>query len=235
VDFFEYQGENFFVLIDALSRFPEVFLTKDQSARTVHTLLQSLFSRYGVPKTIVSDNGPAFIEKNLNLWLQNINCKHLTIAPYHPASNGIAERFVRTIKEQLKCSSQNDYMSTINKFLMCYRNTPQSSTGIIPSILMFGRKVRTVHTVMSETPKVWVKEPLQKEFVPAEIVGELGKTMHVVRKEDGTIVKRHKEQIKFNPALFEQSEAKFPRAKTFIPRRSKRIRKKPDRHGYPKR
>ena len=146
---------------------------------------------------------------------------------YHPESNGLAERFVRTIKEQLRRITVN-YTKTLQRLLLCYRNLPHSSTGYSPAELMFNRKLRTTHTVLSKPQEVWIKKPLEKAFEPATVVGDLGKTMKLIRKPDGTVTKRHKDQIKFNPTMYCASQEQTVET---LPRRSKRHRKKPNRYG----
>jgi len=221
VDFCEINGKYLFVLVDSYTKFPEVVITKDMSAETVKTVLQSIFSRFGIPQCLVSDNGPAFISISLQNWLRNIGCRQLTIAPYHPQSNGLAERFVRTIKQQLKETGGEELQNTINKFLFCYRNTQHNTTGFTPTELMFNRKIRTSHTVFCEPKEAWIFDPLKKQYGMAEVIGDLGNVMKVVRKEDGTITKRHLDQIKFNPTSDQFNNL----------RRSTRIRKQPDRYG----
>jgi len=200
VDFFQIKSQYFFVVVDAFSRFPEVIMTKDMTSDTVKAILQSLFGRYGIPNVLVSDNGPAFIAQTFQQWLTSLHCKHITTPPYHPESNGLAERFVRTVKEQLKDTSADQYHEKICRFLLCYRTIPHSSTSISPANLMFNRSIRTAHNILAES-EVWIKNSLEKEFKPASIVGDLGSVIKLVKKENGVITKRHKDQIKFNPVL----------------------------------
>ena len=65
--------------------------------------------------------------------------KHVTIAYYHPNSNGLAERAVRTLKVYLRNSSTLPLPIRISKFLLTYRLTPHPVTGEAPSKLKFGR------------------------------------------------------------------------------------------------
>jgi len=199
VDFFQINQTYFFILVDSYTKFPEVYVTNDMTTRTVITILQSSFSCFGIPKCLVSDNGPAFKAEEFQAWLNSIGCRQLTIAPYHPQSNGIAERFVRTMKEQLKNCPTSKFRDTINKFLFCYRNLEHNSTGFAPAELMFNRKIRTSHTAFCEPKEAWIHDPLKKTFEEAEIIGDLGKVVKVVRKPNGVITKRHIDQIKMNP------------------------------------
>lgn len=67
-------------------------------------VLRGLFSRYGVPNVIVSDNGPQFCAEEFSFFLKANGVQHIRSAPYHPSSNGQAERFVQTLKHALKAS-----------------------------------------------------------------------------------------------------------------------------------
>ena len=78
-------------------------LGKDTTTNTTCAVLFAWFcSETGSPTTLVSDNGPQFTSKlfahKMKLW----NIKHLVSPPYHPASNGAAERAVQLVKDRLK-------------------------------------------------------------------------------------------------------------------------------------
>ena len=75
---------------------------RDRKATTVRQILRTIFARNGVPKTIVTNNTPEFYDENLVSWLRKIGCMPYKIPPYHPQSNGIAERMVQTVKMSLK-------------------------------------------------------------------------------------------------------------------------------------
>ena len=68
--------------------------------------------------------------------------QHLTSAPYHPASNGLAERAVQTFKNAMKKLSGGSVQDRVNQFLFRYRVTPQSTTGHSPAELLFNRRIK---------------------------------------------------------------------------------------------
>ena len=76
------------------------------SQTTIETL-RILFSRYDVLEQVVSDNEPQFISDEFAQFMQGNGIKHILCAPYHPASNGLAERFVQTFKRAMK-AGEND-------------------------------------------------------------------------------------------------------------------------------
>ena len=60
--------------------------------------LRQMFATHSIPETIVGDNGSVFTSKEFQQFVQLNGIKHVTSAPYHPASNGLAERAVQTLK-----------------------------------------------------------------------------------------------------------------------------------------
>ena len=102
--------------------------SKTTTSKTVEAL-RTVFARNGLPEQLVSDNGPQFTAEEFQLFLKKNGVKHVTSAPYHPATNGLAERFIQTMKQSLT-SMKEDLGSTqtkLSKFLMKYRNTPHST------------------------------------------------------------------------------------------------------------
>ena len=64
---------------------------------------------------------------------------HVKSAPYHPTSNGLAERAVQTFKEGMKRGTTADLETRLTRFLYQYRITPHTTTGISPAELLMGR------------------------------------------------------------------------------------------------
>ena len=93
------------ILVDSATGWPEAIRVKNRSATTVQEVLRTIFARLGVPNTLVSDNAPEFCNSNLCEWLRRIGCKPLKTPPWHPASNGQAERMVQTVKRGIKAFS----------------------------------------------------------------------------------------------------------------------------------
>ena len=108
-------------------------------------VLRSTFARYGLPEHVVSDNGPQFTSTDFETFMKVNGIKHIKTAPYHPASNGEAERFVQTFKNSLKASKNEEgsLNTKLSRFLLMYRNMPNSTTGVSPAELFIKRPFRT--------------------------------------------------------------------------------------------
>ncbi|XP_055938181.1 uncharacterized protein K02A2.6-like [Argiope bruennichi] len=140
-----FMGKMFFVVSDAYSKWIEVIPMKNITASfTIHHL-RILFAHYGIPLTLVSDNGASFTSYEFRHFLKLNNIKHITSEPYHPATNGQAERIVQLFKASLKSSrcDSGDLNVKLQRFLLQYRITPHSLTGETPSALFLKRCIRT--------------------------------------------------------------------------------------------
>ncbi|XP_064463042.1 uncharacterized protein K02A2.6-like [Ornithodoros turicata] len=104
-----FKGHYFLVLVDAFSKWVEVIPVTSPSATTTIACLRDIFATHGLPDTLVSDNGPAFVSSEYRAFLKRNNIRQLLILPYHPASNGAAERVVQTVKAKLKKSTTGDF------------------------------------------------------------------------------------------------------------------------------
>ena len=123
----------------------EVFeMTTTSAAKTIATL-RHLFSTYGLPEQVVSDNGPQFTSEEFQQFMQSNRVKHIRCAPYHPASNGAVESFNQTFKRALKASEKDgrSLSHRLADFLLTYRSTPHSTTNRTPSSLFLNRELRT--------------------------------------------------------------------------------------------
>ena len=64
-------------------------------------------------------------------------------APYHPSTNGLAERAVQTMKQGVRWMQGGSVQEKLAKFLFKYRITPHSTTGVSPSELLMGCRIRS--------------------------------------------------------------------------------------------
>ena len=137
-----YHGKLFLVLVDAHSKWIEVQTVNSTSAESTIAVLRSLFATHGIPEQIVTDNGSGFRSTEFQVFITQNGIKHIFTSPYHPASNGLAERAVQTFKSTV--SKMDGPMDRrIARFLLKYRITPQTTTGLSPAQLLMGRRIRT--------------------------------------------------------------------------------------------
>ena len=100
---------------------------------------------FGLPEQIVTDNGSAFTSKEFETFLQRNGIQQIRTAPYHPASNGQAERTVQTFKTRLKkmLNEKGTINQKVHRFLKAHRTTSHSATNCTPAELLFGRWLPT--------------------------------------------------------------------------------------------
>lgn len=145
-----FYNKMYLVVIDSYSKWPEIYEMNNITASKTIEVFKNIFSRYGYPVHLVTDNGPTFISTEFNDYCKRINVKHTYSPPYHPATNGAAERLVETFKTHVTKikESGNSIASAINLFLFDYRNMPHSLTGVTPAKLMLGRELRNRFTLL---------------------------------------------------------------------------------------
>ena len=91
-----------FLGVDSHSKSLEVVPVPSTLSSYTIVALHHMFAKHGLPQVIVSDNGTAFTSQEFKTFVKNNGIQHVTTAPYHPASNGMAERAVQTFKLGLK-------------------------------------------------------------------------------------------------------------------------------------
>ena len=94
-------GHMYLVLVDAHSKWIEVHIMQSITASKTIEVLRSIFATHGLPQKIVTDNGPTFTSDEFSQFLSGNSIKHIRSAPYHPSTNGLAERAVQSFKQTL--------------------------------------------------------------------------------------------------------------------------------------
>ena len=158
-------GSMFFVIVDAYSKWLEVIEMSSTTAGKTVSVLRHLFARYGLPQVLVSDNGPQFTAAEFSDFMLANGIRHLRGAPYHPASNGEAERFVQTFKQSM-LRGKNDKGTVAQKlaqFLLINHTTPHATTGVPPAELFMKRQLRTRLDVFRPSVKEHVERKQQEQ------------------------------------------------------------------------
>eukprot|EP00079_Xenopus_tropicalis_P035744 XP_017949515.1 PREDICTED: uncharacterized protein K02A2.6-like [Xenopus tropicalis] len=228
-------GLMFFIIVDAHSKWPEVFGMKSTSTSYTIDILRTLFARTGIPEQIVSDNGPQFISEEFQLFMKRNGIKHTTSNPYHPATNGLAERFVQTMKQSLR-SMINDSGSLQHKlarFLLSYRNAIHATTSCTPAMLFMGRNLRSRLDLLKpdlsrhvRNHQFNVREGERRtlrqlsvgqtvlarnyrgpnKWLPAIVTAQRGPCSYTVRVADNLYWRRHIDQLRNTAVTTEQTQ-----------------------------
>ncbi|GFY22527.1 hypothetical protein TNCV_2177881 [Trichonephila clavipes] len=135
-----------FGVMKSLHRVRERFFWgKDQEASTVaEAVVQHWISRYRVPLQLHSDQGRNFVSAVLKGVCELLGIDKTKTTPLHPQSDGMVERFNRTILNNLSLmvsKNQQDWEQKVPLFLLAYRSR-YDTTGYSPSQMLFGRDLR---------------------------------------------------------------------------------------------
>lgn len=102
IDFFNLDKTDYLILVDSFSRFIDVKIMKLKTAQNVISYLKEIFKHYGEAEMLVSDNGPPFCSAEFKKFCEEADIMLKHSPPYHPQSNGLAERNVQTLKIKIK-------------------------------------------------------------------------------------------------------------------------------------
>ena len=139
------KGHYFLVVVDAYSKWPEFFSTDTITTDKTISLLRRSFSRFGMPETLVAVNGTQFSSAKVNDFCSSNGTELLHSSPYHPSSNGQAERFVDTLKRgSMKLKGEGTTAEALQMLQLAYGSTPNPTLAFrSPAELMLGRRLRT--------------------------------------------------------------------------------------------
>ncbi|GBM48620.1 Transposon Ty3-I Gag-Pol polyprotein [Araneus ventricosus] len=148
------------VLMDYFTKWPEAIPIPDQEASTVaEELVRSWISGYGVPMILHSDQGTNFNSALFTELCNLLGILKTRTTALHPESDGMVERFNRTILNHLSLfvsRNQTDWDTHLPLFLLAYRSAEHEVTGLTPAEMLFGRTLRLPCDILfgrpSETP-----------------------------------------------------------------------------------
>ena len=219
-----FMGAMFLVIVDAHTKWMEVHKTASSTTAATIGLLRTTFATLGLPEVVVSDNAANFTSDEFAKFLKLNKVQHVRTPSYHPASNGLVERAVQTFKDGMKKLKTGSVDTKLARFLFKYRITPQSSTGISPAELMFGRRLRSqldnlrpdlgkkVQEAQWQQAKGQGARAKEREFVvgdlvyarnyspgpkwlPGKVIEKVGSRLHTVVLADGRQVRKHSDQL----------------------------------------
>ena len=136
---------NLYILltVDYVSKWVEAISTRTNDARVVAQFLRShIFSRFGTPRALITDNGTHFYNKMIDKVLHKYGVRHRTSLAYHPQLNGQAEvsnREIKSILEKTVNNSRNDWSKKIEDALWAYRTTFKTPLCMSPFRIVYGK------------------------------------------------------------------------------------------------
>ena len=147
----------------AATRYPEAIPLRSISADKIADSLIEFFTRYGLPKTVQTDQGTNFNSRLFQKVLGRLHISHQMSSAYHPQSQGALERFHQTLKTMLRTycvDHQKDWNKGVPLMLFAIREAVQESTGFSPFELVFGHTVRGPLKLLQEE---WVSNNTKAE------------------------------------------------------------------------
>ena len=215
-----FKGHNWLVMVDAYSKYPCIHMMSSITTKATIRKLEEDFSHFGYPHAIVSDNATCFSSAEFKTWCAERGIEHLHGAPYHPETNGAAERLVQTFKQSVKKSSLPP-AEALQQFLLHYRRTPLCD-GRSPSELLNGRQIRAKIDTFIPTKRALTPTPSGKtahglrvnspcyalsykggrkdKWTAAVITAILGRRLFEIKTlSDGVIWRRHADQLRKRP------------------------------------
>ena len=135
------------MIIDAHSKWLVIHITNSCNGQTTIDNLRMTFASQGLPKMVVSNNGPAFVSNEFEESMRKNGIRHVKAVPYHPALNGLVERAVQTFKTAMK-KQDGSMQIRLSRFLFKYQITPHTTTDQSPAQLRWGTQLRSHLTLL---------------------------------------------------------------------------------------
>ncbi|XP_033637865.1 uncharacterized protein K02A2.6-like [Asterias rubens] len=221
-----FMGRMFLIIVDAHSKWLDIHAMHSATSLATVEKLRQTFATHGLPDIIVSDNGSNFTSAEFQEFLRRNGIKHVRSAPFHPSSNGLAERAVQSFKAAMRRMNEGTVETKLSRFLFTYRTTPHATTGISPAQLLMNRRPQTRLDLVRPDlrRRVTNKQCAQKEhhdkhakprsfhvndtvyvhnyapgprWMAGRVVSLCGHLMYTVRLEDGRVWRRHIDQMRF--------------------------------------
>ena len=133
------------MVVDYFSRWMEVDVLRSTTSAAIIKCLDSHFARYGLPTGLRTDNGSNLVSEEMEKYLEEMGIVHHYNTPLWPRANGEVERQNRSLLKAMRVfqAEGKDWRLELNKFLLAYRSTSHTTTGVSPAELFFKRKLTT--------------------------------------------------------------------------------------------
>ena len=159
------------VMVDKFTKWIEAKPVKTAESGPVIDFISGVVHRYGVPHSIITDNGSNFTADEVKLWCSNMGIKLYYASVYHPQTNGQVERanglimsgikprLVRSLKE-----SNTHWVEELDSVLWGLRTTPNRTTGFTPFFMVYGAEAVLPCDIIHDSPRVRMYEEREAEL-----------------------------------------------------------------------
>jgi hypothetical protein len=159
-DIFLHGGVNYLLVVDAYSKWPACVPLRSLSSSSIVTEMERIFSSFGVPEIVMSDNGSQFDCAEFREFREGRAVWSVTSSPTYAQSDGLVERHIQTVKKTLLKRFTDG--RSLWEALAAIRSTPILSELPSPAVLLQGRHLR------GSLP--FLQDRLVPQFVPAKFV-----------------------------------------------------------------
>ena len=150
IDYFKWNQQRYLLIADYYSRFPIIRSVSTMNAAHLVTVLKTIFSEYGLPEELVSDQGTQFTSEQYTSFAEEYNIKITHSRPRYPQSNGFIESMVKITKQILQRCKQTS--SDPHMAMLLYRATPLQSGMASPAELLSQRRYQTTLSIKNREP-----------------------------------------------------------------------------------
>ncbi|KHJ76344.1 integrase core domain protein, partial [Oesophagostomum dentatum] len=171
-------GNKYIIMfVDAFSKHVTVEALPDQKANTtMQTFINRFVARFGLPETLVTDQGSNYVSDGFRSLLRNLHIHHRTSTPYHHESNGQVERANRTLEELIAMATKqyhDEWDQVLQLMIHAYNSTQNSSTKYSPFFLIHGCEPTNIFQLA-------LKLPTRKYADPDDYVNHLTNILQAV-------------------------------------------------------
>ncbi|KAK3920889.1 Retrovirus-related Pol polyprotein from transposon 412 [Frankliniella fusca] len=182
------------VAIEAFSGWPVMVPMKKQNAETIaRALIEHVFSVYGAPISILTDQGRAFESELFKEIMDLYQIRKLRTSGYHPSANGKAERWIRTLKKNIAMlvgKAQHSWPDYVPFVAQAYRSLPHSAHKFSPYEVLFGAPMRTPSTLTQGIPPY--SRPLESyPYEVREALAQIHDTVRMMNSQAATKMKEY--------------------------------------------
>ena len=140
-DLFHFEGASYLLIVGYTNRFLVVHKLSSMNGQHGANQCKLIFSEYGWPETLISDNGPHYTADAFTSVMNAYHINHIKSSPHYPQSNGLAEQYVQIVKSLFYKAKEEG--KDLFKCLMIYHNTPISGSLQSPMQILQSRCTRS--------------------------------------------------------------------------------------------